>query len=139
MTEFQNRQVVRIVGPPALLRTSDPGATVYFGRVLKMRQIDGDTLNTVGGPVRWRRGTAMEQRVQDARARGGGTSHLRAAWRDYIPKRPTEKAPRYTGARRWSVSAPAAGVAVLMCYGGKRTDKPRPGLPVPKREMPPGH
>jgi hypothetical protein len=51
MAEFQNKQLVRIVRPPALLRTSDPGVTVYFGRVLKMRQIDGEALYTVGGPV----------------------------------------------------------------------------------------
>ena len=51
MTEFQNRQLVRIVRPPALLRTANPRVEVYLGRVLKMRQLDGETLYTVGGPV----------------------------------------------------------------------------------------
>jgi hypothetical protein len=51
MTEFQNKQVVRIVRPAALLRTANTGVALYFGRVLKMRKIDGETLYTVGGPV----------------------------------------------------------------------------------------
>jgi hypothetical protein len=51
MTEFQNKQLLRIVRPPALLRTANPGVTGYFGRVSKMRKIDGETLHTVSGPI----------------------------------------------------------------------------------------
>jgi hypothetical protein len=51
MTKFQKHQLVRIVKPPATLHTTNPGVTVYFGRLQGIREIDEETLYTVGGPI----------------------------------------------------------------------------------------